>query len=262
MNVITLLSVGFILLPGIVANLVYNTWNKNKKQKDWQDLLDIFLYSAVSYAIAGCLKWLFSSRQGDLFSVLKTFFTDSDNLPLDIVLISIGVGFFLGLLASYNTKYRLLLKIGNTIKATSLSSKDDVWTDALEMCRGEYVVVEDHKGGKLYYGWVSKYSFGGEKRELVLADVDVYPLNPDNQTREPIAREPYIYLSREDNELTITIKKSQRKRDWWQNFLSSFGKLFRKLFKRRTDSSNVDQGDSAVTTSVEIPERTPDATRV
>ena len=66
---------------------------------------------------------------------------------------------------------------------------------------GRWVFVRDHKLDLVYFGWIETFSESGEKRELLISEVEVY----SNQRDERLYAIPVMYVARERHDLTIEV---------------------------------------------------------
>jgi len=194
----------FLLLPGGIGASLYWKLKGRATRKDWEDILEVVIFSLFSYGIYALivrlLDWKWPAA-GIQFTAFQAFFDDKIAVRWEDVFFSSTVGVGLALLASYSYQFKLINKVGKAIRATTRFGDEDVWDFVHRSpdVRGGWVVVRDHKLNLYYYCWIQAFSDSGKERELLLRDVDVY----DNASAEWRYKTPIMYLSRKQDELTI-----------------------------------------------------------
>lgn len=197
-----------LLLPGIIAYKVYQKLRGRKTKKDWEDLVNILIFALLSYIVYGfCNSLRISIRP---FFILSNYQPGSafikliDNtLPIDWweIIWSCALGIIIAYIASYISRYKLLNRFGQLIRATKRYGDEDVWDYFNNRDKVEWLVVRDHKTNVYYFGYIKVFSEDREAlRELVLNDVSVYSSEGDH-----LYNCKTIYLARESSDLTIEI---------------------------------------------------------
>ncbi|MGH9855459.1 MAG: hypothetical protein ACREBD_36955, partial [Blastocatellia bacterium] len=200
-----LFRVIILALPGITASLLYRKLRGKPNQKDWEDFIDIWFFSLVSYCLYGfsvnVINWIFGSSL--TLSVLQSLFDEKSPLSWKEVaavsILSIVVAF----VASYINSHKLINKIGQRLSVTARYDDADVWECFNDEFKSKWVYVRDHKLNLLYYGWINLYSDSEKPRELLLIDAQVY----NNLSGEYLYSCEMLYIARERSELSIEIPK-------------------------------------------------------
>jgi hypothetical protein len=193
----------FLLLPGAIGSTLYWKLRGRVRRKDWEDLLEIIIFSLLSYAFYAFLVHLINRvfAAGIEFTAFEAFFNEKTAVRWQDVLNSSLVSVMLALLASYSYRFNLVNRIGKRIGATTRFGDEDVWDffHHSPNVRGGWVTVRDHKLNLYYFGWVEAFSDSGKQRELLLREVSVY----DNLTGDCIYKTEAMYLSRKEDDLTL-----------------------------------------------------------
>ena len=207
----------FLLLPGAIAASLYWKLKGRATRKDWEDLLEVVIFSICSYLVyaictyaLGCFDfvWIRFGLQARTFTQFQAFF--DERAPLDLVeilyvsLLSVP----LAVLASYAYQYRWLNILGQKIGATTRLADGDIW-DLLHNdadFKGQWATIRDHKLNLYYFCWVQSFSDSGKERELILREVQVY----DGSAAKSLYKTELMYLSRDSDDLTIEVVISSR----------------------------------------------------
>lgn len=194
----------FLLLPGAIGASLYWKLKGRAARKDWEDLLEVIIFSLLSYGIYALIvhvinwKWPSAAVQ---FTAFRALFDDKVSVRWQDVFYSSLIGVLLALAASYSYQFKVINRLGKLIRATTRFGDEDVWdfVHRSPNVRGGWVVVRDHKLNLYYSCWIQAFSDSGKERELLLRDVDVY----DNTSAELRYKTPVMYISRKQDELTI-----------------------------------------------------------
>lgn len=201
-----LIRIVLLVIPGIVCSLLYRTLRGRTSRKDWEDYLEILVFSFICYSVYGFFAYIISLIRptDDAFAALRAF--TNENVPIDkpvgdaiiwASLIAIPVAF----IASYVDSNKVITKLGQKLKVTARFGDEDVW-DFLHhspSIRGNWVTVRDHKLKLNYSCYIQAFSDSGKERELLLGDVSVY----NDATRECLYKTDLMYISRKNDELTV-----------------------------------------------------------
>ena len=195
----------FLLLPGIISSSIYRTLVGKIKQKDWEDFLNILLFSLVNYSIYGIITEIYSiiNHNQPVFNAFQALLNKNSSIPWHEIGFSILIGIMTAGLAAYIATHKLINKLGRTLGLTNRFGDEDVWNffHNSDELNDNWVFVRDHKLNLTYYGFIAAYSDSEKERELILKDVDVY----SNSTSEILYSTSSIYLSRDKYDLTIEI---------------------------------------------------------
>jgi len=193
----------FLLLPGALGTGLYWKLKGRTERKDWEDLLEVVIFSLLSYAIYGLIVKLINWKwNSDVqFTALQAFLNEKVSVRWEDILASSIIGLLLAFIAAYSYQFKAINKFGKLVRATTRFGEEDVW-DFLhrsKQMRGAWVVVRDHKIGLYYSCWIQAFSDSGKERELLLREVNAY----DNASAEWQYKTEVMYLSRKHDDLTI-----------------------------------------------------------
>lgn len=197
----------FLLLPGGVASTFYRKLRGRRERKDWEDILEVIIFSALSYVlyafVVSILNWFGSTRGYEIikFTAFTAFFDEKAELHWHEVLIATVIGTILSFIASYVYTKGLINRLGQWLGVTSHFGEEDIWTIFNNDPSAEWVFVRDLKNDLAYRCWVQYYSDPYKQRELLLRNADVYV----NSTGVFLYQRPAIYISANHNELTIEV---------------------------------------------------------
>ena len=195
----------FLLLPGAVAASIYWKMKGRATRKDWEDFLEVIVFSLFSYAIYAVIvyfiNWKWSA--GVQFTAFDAFFDDKIAVRWQDIVFSSLTGVGVALIASYSYQFKIINRFGKLVRATQRFGDEDVWDFVHRSpdVRGGWVIVRDHKLNLYHTCWIQAFSDSGKERELLLREVDVY----DDASGEWRYSTPVMYLSRKQDELTIEI---------------------------------------------------------
>ena len=201
-----LIRVTLLVLPGIIGSLLFRKIRGKATRKDWEDYLEILVFSFLSYGTYGLFVLFLNTvhTTSEPFLVLRAF--TNENVPIDK---PVGQAIFaasltsvpVALIASYVDEYKLINKLASLIKATRRFGDEDVWDYFNRSPDIKWVYVRDLKRDIYYYGWIQAWSDPYKERELLLREVDVYK----RSTAEFLYKTDVVYLSRKHDDLTIDV---------------------------------------------------------
>lgn len=207
----------FIIIPGVIGIKFYKTLRnigpKQKQLKDWQDFIEIFIFSIVSYVIYGLIIMLFNliPNVNLSFKNIEAFFrkdiTSSDINYLEIIFTSI-IAIILAIITAKIANKKVLFHKLKKLSNTKHYGDEDVWAHFFYSENIQWLYVRDNKLDLTYIGLLEYFSDSGEKRELVLNNVSVFS-NIEKLT-EPLYELKKLYLSRDDFEISIEIPKNAK----------------------------------------------------
>ena len=204
-----LLRLIFLALPGIIGSLLYRKLRGSKQQKNWQDVIEIILFSLLSYSLYGLVVEVQSFlRLGTAsFTSLQALFDEELPIRWYEIFFSSVFGVLLAFAATYAHKYKMVNKFGRWIGATNRFGDEDVWdffhnsTDI-----DAWIFLRDHKLDLVYFGWIEVFSDSEKERELLLRDVKVY----SNTTGEHLYDASVIYIARDRYDLTLEVPMAEQ----------------------------------------------------
>ena len=208
-----LIRIILLVLPGIACSSFYRHLRGRRTRKDWEDFLEILIFSFLCYTIYGLLTYALSSvySTDDPLAAFRAL--TNENVQIDrpvaraiiwALVIAIPVAF----VASYIDEYKLINRFGWFIQATKRIGDEDIWDYFNRSPDIVWVNVRDHKLDLYYYGRIEAWSDSGEERELLLRKVEVYK----NSTAEFLYESDVVYISRKPDDLTIDADLSSNNR--------------------------------------------------
>jgi len=197
------LKILFLLIPGIIALGTIKSIGPKKQRSDLENFLQIFMYGIISYAGAGAVEgsyiWLTGEVPGAFWKIVSEHIQELSTLnpktPLDTSQISIAAiaAVIVATLVSLSQTYGYLHKFLFKMHLTRRQSEPDIWSYTLNSRITNNWVTVRHSDGKIYQGWISGYSEGGDERELLLTSVTVYVITEEDRAVQVDAL-PLIYL--------------------------------------------------------------------
>jgi hypothetical protein len=201
-----LIRIILLVIPGIIGSRLYRSLRGKAIRKDWEDYLEILVFSFLAYGVYGLLIYSLSNlyTTENVFAAFKAF--TSESIPIDK---PVGHAIFfasifvvpIAIIASYVDEYKLINKFARRIKATRRFGDEDVWDYFNRSPDIKWVYVRDQKREVYYHGWIEAWSDPYKDRELLLREVDVYK----SSTAELLYKTDLVYLSRKSEDLTIDV---------------------------------------------------------
>lgn len=196
-----LIRIIFLVLPGIFASVTYRKLRGRTVRKDWEDYVEILLFSLLSYSVFGLV--VFALNKLGLhtvrFTVFQAFVDDKAQLIWHEIIPTSFIGVSLAFAAAYVHTYKLINRLGRWAKVTKRFGEEDIWHFLHNRPEIYWVYVRDHKYDLSYRCWIEAYSDPYKERELLLRDVDVYR----NSTGDALYHTDVLYFSRKNDEFTI-----------------------------------------------------------
>lgn len=193
------MQLALVFLPGLIWAQIDARYAAKVKQGQVEFIIRAFLFGLFTYVISFLGYRLF----GKEFSGLGIDNTNRTFLLLDSfvdeIIVSTLLSPALAVIWLYLAKNKVLVRILQSIRATSRYGDEDVWdyTFNSSLPNVQYVHVRDFDKGIIYAGWVEAYSASGELRELLLRDVVVHDRIGSETTI------PLIYLARDRGDVHI-----------------------------------------------------------
>jgi hypothetical protein len=195
-----LMRILFLVMPGIVSSLLYRSIRGKTERRDWEDYLEIFVFSLLAYGLYDLCAFILIKLGLSLdLTTFREFMVEAEPVyGLKIVYATLaGIPVAIG--AAYFDEYKLIHKFARYIKATKRFGDEDVWDYLNRSPDIKWVYVRDHKYDLYYYGWIQARSDPYKERELLLREVDVFK----NSTGTHLYTTDVVYLSRKADDLTI-----------------------------------------------------------
>lgn len=205
------IRITFLLLPGALASSIYRKLKGRTTRKDWEDFLEIIIFSLLSYigyALILSIINYFRLKYGYTnipFTAFEAFFDEKLKISWQEVLYASIIGIALALTATLFYTKRYINRFGHRINITNHVGEEDIWYFFNNLPDVEWVFVRDHKADIAYRCWIQYYSDPYKERELLLRDVDVFV----NSTGEPLYHRDAVYLSRKHEDLTIEVPSAK-----------------------------------------------------
>ncbi len=196
-----LIRIIFLALPGIISSILYRKFRGRPVRKDWEDYVQIVIFSLLSYALYGLAVFALNKLKlyGGSFTVLGAFFDEKTGLVWHEIIIASLIGILLAFVAAYIHTHKVVTRVGQFVRATKSFGEEDIWHYLHNKPDVYWVYVRDHKYDLSYRCWIEAYSDPFKERELLLREVSVYRTS----TGDFLYPSDVIYLSRDHNELTI-----------------------------------------------------------
>ncbi|MBN1817783.1 MAG: hypothetical protein JW828_10510 [Sedimentisphaerales bacterium] len=201
---IFVIRAAFLALPGLVASKLYRKGRGYTTKKNWEDFVEILIFSLLSYLLLGILfsvvRWFGILNSSACISFFKAL--QDDNIPLNWWKIALATifGAFLAIIASYFHRYKAITWIMRLIHASNRIADEELWELFHSSTCAQWLYVRDHKLDLVYFGCITKYSDSDNDRELVMEDVSVY-----NNKGDFLYDCPVLYFSRDKYDLSIEL---------------------------------------------------------
>jgi hypothetical protein len=211
-----ILRLVFLLIPGVAGYKVYkqlrSSGRSQKLLKDWEDFLNVFLFSLVGYIVlwggAALINVFGDAIAHQAYSrievgMLRAMLDEKVQPEYLEIFLAIIAAMLAGVGAAWATNRKLPFKLFHLIGITNHFGDDDIWSFVMNSDDFTWVIVRDHKLDLAYVARIEQFSDSGEKRELVLGSVDVR----NNKNWRLLYEAERLYLSRDDQDLSIEILK-------------------------------------------------------
>lgn len=214
-----LLRIIFLVIPGIIG-LKLNRYLKNigpqqKKIKDWEDFIGIFVFAVFSYTfyalIVTFLNFFISSKIQ--LSIVDLLLNDPSNINTTIslnfieILFSSLIAIIIAIITARCTNKKYLFSVFKKIAATKHYGDEDVWAHFLYNSNIDWIYVRDAKCDLSYLGILDYFSDSNERRELVLSNVSVFSDTKKlrKKKKSPLYKIDKLYIDRDNQDLTLEI---------------------------------------------------------
>lgn len=199
------LRLAFLVLPGVLTQRIYRKLQGTVPKKDWEDFIDIFVYSIINYLIYALVISIITnsnliSSEYTLVSTFNSFLDKDTAINYSEIFGSCIVAVLLAFFLSFMYKKKFVNKLGQLIRVTNRYGDEDLWNLFHNTQNIEWFVVRDHKINLYYYCWIYAFSESNERRELILRNASVYTADGDFCYEAPV-----IYLCRDYYDITIEV---------------------------------------------------------
>lgn len=212
---IALIKILLFGFPGILGYLLYNSINGvPSNRKDWEGILNIFVFSVLSYttldlivnllplkvlSLFGLNNCSFNELLGELENSTKLVFKYQPMIALTLITI------VLVYLATFIINKKIFNHFAVILNLTKRIGGENLW-EVFHDTYQEWVIVRDFKNKLIYFGYIEFFSDTSIHHEIIMTNVTVY-----TETSDFMYRTEVLYLSREHNELNIEIHDYQKK---------------------------------------------------
>jgi hypothetical protein len=196
----TLLSLVLIFIPGI---LCYGMVAALGEKKD-------------RYILLAAAHWLRPSWFVDIsaLAILNPSEIEKTRIDPAVIAEASAFGIVQGLVVTLNLNYQILLKALRKIRVTGRFGDEDVWTLLLNSTATDnYVTIRHRENDLIYQGYVSGFSSGGERRELLVINVRVFSAEATDGSGsvEEVGGIPFLYLAFKEDDITLELGRPPSK---------------------------------------------------
>ncbi len=183
--------------------MVFSRLRANKTFSVWETIIEVFLFTFASYAIAGAIVSAPTDTvaRGSNSTNLEAILSQSGEINWSELYTAIVVSVLLAALVAAAYNYKLVTVIGRLLRITRRFGDEDVWEYLHNSPDVEWVYVRDHLQDITYYGRISTFSDRYKQRELVLSDAIAF----ENDTGARLYDVDGVYVSRDVNTVTLEI---------------------------------------------------------
>jgi hypothetical protein len=196
-----LIRIIFLTFPGIIGSILYRKLRGRPVRKDWEDYVEIAVFSLASYALYGLIVFVLKKAglSSGTVTVLQAFLDEKVQVVWQEIVYASLCGVLLSFIAAYIHTYKLVTRFGQLVRATTSFGEEDVWDFFHNRPDIQWVYIRDLKYDLSYRCWIEEYSDAFKERELLLREVDVYR----NSTGESLYHCDVVYFSMKHDEFTI-----------------------------------------------------------
>lgn len=192
------LQLAILFLPGIIWERIDALYGLKRPPAQFDILRRAFIFGLVLYALTYGGYYAIG-RPFDFVAPTKdsTFLASSF---FDEIIVASILAIVVAILWLYVTRYKLITRLMQTIRATKRFGDEDVWDYMFNSNSAtvEYVHLRDFDKRIVYAGWVEVFSETDKIRELVLRDVVVYSFDGPK-----LFNTPRVYIARAMDKIDI-----------------------------------------------------------
>jgi hypothetical protein len=171
-----------ILMPGVIATLMVNQLSSKKITSVFFFIIYSALFGIITFIIMEILYSIgiiFSNdwkylQLGTNLDIWDNIYDNSNKYNRIEIFISYVLSVPLGLLYGYIDLKKWPNKIFKYFKWTDRYGDDDVWSFYLNLPETDWIYVRERTTNLTYFGKIRAFSDSEVKREILLADVEVY----------------------------------------------------------------------------------------
>lgn len=200
-----LIRIVFLVLPGIICRRLYRSLIGKRVQKDWEDFSEILIFSLISYLVYGVAILIVNKLHiyytPIYFTTFQAWFDEKVPIHWFEIVWASAVSLIIAFFASAINKYKVINTLGKFFRVTDQMGETDIWDYLHKNSTYEWFVIRDLKFDLAYFGWIEAFSDSGDKRELIIREVDVY----SNATGILLYSADVVYCSRDQYDISIEV---------------------------------------------------------
>lgn len=205
-----LIRIIFLALPGIIGTRLYHKLKGRRPQKDWEDVVEIAIFSVLSYGLYGLIVWAAHSLgwASPSFTAFEALANENVSIRWSEIAIACLIGVSISFVSALFYYQKLINRVGQAFGVSSRFGDEDVWDFFHNVQNIDWLFVRDHKLNVTYFGWIQVFSDSEKERELLLRDVRVYSnseVEDGSATGKFLYEASVIYLSRNRYDITIEV---------------------------------------------------------
>ncbi|KAA6324705.1 hypothetical protein EZS27_026001 [termite gut metagenome] len=171
-----------ILMPGVIATLMVNQLSSKKITSVFFFIIYSALFGIITFIIMEILYSIgiiFSNdwkylQLGTNLDIWDNIYDNSNKYNRIEIFISYVLSIPLGLLYGYIDLKKWPNNFFKHFKWTDRYGDDDVWSFYLNLPETDWIYVRERTTNLTYFGKIRAFSDSEVKREIILADVEVY----------------------------------------------------------------------------------------
>lgn len=191
-----------LFLPGVISLIVVRHLIYYKSNETFYFVLYSLVLGFLLYFLYFIASFFINYKWPGTMNchVLESIKSAGSNIYLPDVSIVTLISPFFGLLVAFVINKKFLTRLAQLMNITKQFSEPDVWSYVLNSHDDiNWAVVRDQNKNLYYYGWIVAFSDTYKDNELFMKSVKVY----NNETGEFLYNIPAIYISRDQNDLTV-----------------------------------------------------------
>ena len=175
---ITNLTIRIILLglPGLICYYIIEKLTEPKKSDYLLKIIEIIVYSFVSYSLLELFSLPFSYKVKFLSCLVNL---DTTIVWFEIILSSF-ISIMLGSILSYLFNNSKFYKMARQLRITKKYGDIDVWAYIFNSEENFYITIRDKEKNMIYQGYPKAFSKEHKEGEMLLQNVNVYNYEDSN----------------------------------------------------------------------------------
>ena len=129
-----LIRIIFLVFPGIIASVLYRKLRGRPVRKDWEDYVEIAIFSLASYVVYGLLVFALNkaSLSSVTFTVLQAFFDEKAQLAWREIVYSSLIGVLLSFIAANEMPEDEILELAKRVQIPGYEQTRELFHEASE----------------------------------------------------------------------------------------------------------------------------------